>query len=247
MKILIVDDEALARKRMSRLIEDIGDHTVVGEAANGKEALMMSGEMAPDIVLLDIRMPEIDGLETALHLSKLPNPPAVIFTTAFSDHALAAFESHAVDYLLKPIRGDRLKAAIDKACTLNRAQLVELHDGENRQTGRSHLSVNVRGRVQLIAIKDIFYFQADQKYIKVRHSQGEVLIEDSLKALEEEFSSKFLRIHRNALVSLAYIEGIGKSTEGCHRITFRDIDDQLEISRRHLPAVRKMLKAGALA
>lgn len=242
MKILIVDDEPLARKRLARLLLEIGDCEVVGEAANGKQALLSISALNPDIVLLDISMPEMDGLEAALHLSKLPDPPAIIFVTAYSDHALAAFETRAVDYLLKPIRKDRLQRAIANARRLNRAQISNLKPLADQPQARSHISVNVRGNIQLIPISDIIYFQAEQKYIIVRYSTGQVLIDDSLKALEDEFGELFLRTHRGTLVAIAFIVGIVKDRIGRRYITMRNIDDRLEISRRHASSVRKCLK-----
>ena len=203
---------------------------------------MLSGELNPDIVLLDISMPEMDGLETALHLSKLPNPPAIIFTTAFGDHALAAFEAHAVDYLLKPIRIERLQKAIENAQRLNRVQLANLGQSTEAPDARSHISVNVRGNIHLIPVPDIIYFLADQKYVNVCHCKGEVLIEESLKSLEDEFGELFIRIHRKALVAIEYMEGIEKDESGYHCVSMRGTDAKLEISRRHLAAVRKKLK-----
>lgn len=243
MKILIVDDEPLARKRLERLLEEIGGCNIVGEAGTGSEALRRSSELNPDIVLLDIRMPEMDGLETAKQLARLPNPPAIVFVTAFSDHALSAFEAHAIDYLVKPIRKERLEQALAKAHTLNRAQLATLAKADAAPTGRSHLSVTLRGNMELIPIDDVFYFHADQKYVRVRSAHGEALIEDSLKQLEDEFPERFIRIHRNALVAVAHIAGIEKDKKGHRYIKLRLSDEKLEISRRLLPDLRRQLKS----
>ncbi len=243
MKILIVDDEPLARKRLERLLEEIGGCNVVGAAANGADALRRSSELNPDIVLLDVRMPEMDGIETARQLARLINPPAIVFVTAFSDHALSAFETHAVDYLVKPIRKERLQHALAKAHTLNRAQLATLAKADAAPTGRSHLSVTLRGNLELIPIDEVFYFHADQKYVRVRSARGEALIEDSLKQLEDEFPARFLRIHRNALVAVAHIAGIIKDHLGRCYLKLRHNEEQLEISRRLLPEVRRHLKS----
>ncbi|HEC19557.1 MAG TPA: response regulator transcription factor [Gammaproteobacteria bacterium] len=242
MKIIIVDDEPLARSRMQRLLQDIDGTEIVGEAKSGKEALLRSSVLHPDIVLLDIRMPEMDGLETALHLSHMKHPPAVIFTTAFSEHALAAFEANAVDYLLKPIRRERLEEALGKAQKINRAQLLELGKQEDAQRARSHISAYVGGNLQLVPSEKIFYFQAEQKYVSVRHPNGSLLIDDSLKSLEEEFAERFLRIHRNSLVALGYVEGLEKDSDGKYRIRLRGIDDKLEVSRRMVATTRRRLK-----
>ena len=241
MKILIVDDEKPARDRLSRMVGELGQHELVGEAVNGVEALGMSQSREPDIVLMDIRMPGMDGIEAARHISRLDEPPAVIFTTAFSDHALEAFETHAVDYLLKPVKQERLKAAIDAAIRPTRAQAARSGDALSGLEPRQHICARVRGSLVLVPIDNIFYFHAEQKYVTVRHREGEVLIEDALKALETEFGDRFFRIHRNALVSLEALGGMQSDNDG-HLVTFRDIDDKLEISRRHLPGVRKIIR-----
>ena len=254
MKVIIADDETLARQRLRSLLSEIEGIDIVGEAANGKQALLLSNDLAPDIILLDIRMPLMDGLEAARHLGTLENPPAVIFTTAYSDHALAAFETHAIDYLLKPIRKERLAHALDKASKLNRAQRhAVIHTGDHTlQTThriRTHISARTGEKIQLVAVPNIIYFQADHKYITVRFATpdqvGQVLIEESLKALEDEFGERFVRIHRNALVAHAHISGMIKSKEGHHEITLRGIPDQLEISRSHLSAVKKLITQNA--
>lgn len=241
MKILIVDDEKPARDRLARMVSEMPQHELVGQAVNGLEALGMTQAMEPDIVLLDIRMPGMDGIEAARHLAKLDQPPAVIFTTAFSDHALEAFETHAVDYLLKPVKQDRLQAAMDAAVRPTRAQAAKSGDLLSGLEPRQHICARVRGSLVLVPIEDIYYFHAEQKYVTVRHTEGEVLIEDALKSLEDEFGDRFYRIHRNALVGLTWIAGM-QSTDDGHRVTFRDIDDTLEVSRRHLPGVRKIIK-----
>ena len=241
MKILIVDDEKPARDRLARMVRDIESHELVGEAVNGLEALGLAQSLEPDIVLMDIRMPGMDGIEAARHISKLDAPPAVVFATAFSDHALEAFETHAVDYLLKPVKQERLQAAIDAAMRPTRAQVSKEDEVLSALEPRQHICARVRGSLVLVPIEDIFYFHAEQKYVTVRHTDGEVLIEDPLKSLETEFGDRFHRIHRNALVSLSRLAGMRSENDG-HQVTFRDIEDTLEISRRHLPGVRKIIK-----
>ena len=243
MKILIVDDEPLARKRLTRLVEEVGGNEIVAEASNGREALLRSSELNPDIVLLDVRMPEMDGIETAQQLARLANPPAVIFTTAFSEHALHAFDAQAIDYLVKPIRKERLEQALAKANRLNRAQLASLEQSNEKRKGRSHLSVTVRGNLEVIPIDDVIFFQADQKYVRVRTARMEALIEDSLKTLEDEFPETFLRIHRNALINVEFITGIEKDMLGRAFIKLSGTEEKLEISRRLLPDVRRYLKS----
>ncbi len=242
MKVLIVDDEPLARTRMDRLLEGMDDIEIVGEAKNGKEALLRSSVLNPDIVLLDIRMPGMSGLETASHLGNLKHPPAVIFTTAFSEHALAAFDANAVDYLLKPIRKERLEEALSKARKINRAQLIEIGKQDQASQTRTHISAYIGGNLQLVPSEQVFYFQAEQKYVVVRHLEGQLLIDDSLKSLEEEFDRNFMRIHRNSLVSIQHIEGLERDSSGKYQIYFRNIGDKLEVSRRTVASVRKRLK-----
>ena len=244
MKILIVDDEPLARSRLAALVEEIGGHQVVGQAANGVEAIQVSQQELADVVLLDVRMPGMDGLEAAQHLQRCSEPPAIIFTTAYDDHALAAFEAHAVDYLLKPVRRQRLEEALNNAKRRTRAQVAAIN--EEKSGPRTHICARVRDNLVLISIDDIYYFMADHKYITVRHKNGETLIEESLKALSDEFNSGFTRIHRNALVADTKIAGLSKNNEARQSIRFIEIDDSLEVSRRHLPAVRKKLRDARL-
>jgi len=241
MNVLIVDDEQLARQRLRHMVGEIGGHRVIGEAETGEQALQNAQHTNPDIILMDIRMPGMDGLQAADYISRMNNPPAIIFTTTYSDHALNAFETNAVDYLLKPIKQERLQKALDAARRVTRAQLDHLLEIENSDC-RQKICVKKRGELELIPIEDIVYFKADQKYVTLRTEDHEYLIEESLKSLETEFANRFLRIHRNALVSEAYVNGMSKNDAGHPCVIFRNIDDQLEISRRHLPDVRKRLK-----
>lgn len=243
MKILIVDDEAPARDRLKRLIADIG-HDVVGEASNGMEAVQLFNMRQPDIVLMDIRMPVMDGIEAAQHLSKHDSPPAVIFTTAYGDHALQAFDAHAVGYLLKPIRKESLSNTLETAQRPTRAQMSDAMSEARTEDefGRQHICVRQRGNLELIPIADICYFYAEHKYVTLRYSDGEVLIEESLVSLEKEFGDRFLRIHRNCLIAMDRLHGLEKVPDGTHKVTLIDCDDKLEVSRRHLSTVRKILR-----
>lgn len=241
MKVLVVDDERPARERLLSMLERIGGFEACGEASNGVEALTLTEREQPDIVLLDVRMPGMDGIEAARHLSQLDRPPAVIFATAYGEHALEAFETRAVGYLLKPVRLERLEDALKQATRPTRAQLARLMEEDN-PSARSHICARIRGRLELVPIEDVFYFQADQKYVTVRHQGGEVIIEDSLKSLEDEFAPRFLRIHRNALASTQHIAGMERSREGRFEVMFREVDDRLEVSRRHVAEVRRFLK-----
>lgn len=241
MKVLIVDDESPARDRLRELLSRLADYQVCAEASHGAEALRLAAGHTPDIVLLDIQMPGLNGLETARRLAESAQPPAIIFITAYDEYALAAFEAHAVAYLLKPIRVERLEHALTKASRLNRAQLASLVE-QPTPTGRTHIHARIGQRLERILLSDVFYFQADQKYVTVRHRQGQVLIEESLKVLEAELGNRALRVHRNALVMSAQIAGLEKSADGGYSLLFHAIPDRLEVSRRHLTAIRQFLR-----
>lgn len=244
MRVLIVDDEKLARDRLRELLNEIGGHTVVGEAMNGNEAVERTTGLNPDVLLMDIRMPGMDGLEAAMHLMGMENPPSVIFTTAYDQHALHAFEVNAVDYLLKPIRKDRLAGAMDKAHKLTLKQLRDINEAQDQPSARTHISVHLRGNIRLVPVQEILYFMADSKYVTVRTTTEEHLIEDSLVNLEKEFGEKmFLRIHRNALVATGFIKGIEKSPVGTWQVTLTGLDKKLDVSRRHAASVRRWARA----
>jgi len=242
VKILIVDDEPLARQRLRHLLKDQEDYEVIGEAVNGRDALEKAGQLEPDLLLMDIRMPGMDGIEAARHLDLMENPPAIIFTTAYNEYALEAFDVHAIGYLVKPVRAEKLQQAIASACRPALVQLTALDGEELASTNRNFISARVRGNIQLVPVSDIYYFHADHKYVVVRHKKGELLIEEPLKSLEEEFSDQFLRVHRNALVAKNYLAGFSKNKQGHWQVTFRGIEQSLEVSRRHTAQVRKVVK-----
>ncbi len=243
MKILIIDDEPLARERLKQIITELQLGEVVAEGSNGEQAVMLSQQYTPDVVLLDIRMPGMDGIEAAKHIMKLDEPPAIIFTTAYDEYALTAFDTHAVDYLLKPIRKERLQDALESAKRLTKVQIEKINLQEQDKQRRQHISARLGGELRLIDVKDILYLFAEHKYVTVRYSEGSVLIEESLRSLEEEFNDVFIRIHRNALVSLKSIAALDKLKDGGHQIKLHGIDETLEVSRRHLPIVRKIMKS----
>lgn len=241
MRILIVDDEQLARERLEHLLQEIGSpYEVVGQAADGEEAIKLCSSHEADLVLLDIQMPGMDGLEVAAHLMAQDPAPAVIFVTAYNEHALEAFERNAVDYLLKPVRPERLEAALNRAQALSRVQLQALD--ELQDSAEACVYSNFRGGVLRIPVAEIYYFRAEQKYVVARHTGGEALLEDSLKSLEQQLGDQFLRIHRNALAAKRYLNALEKRPDGSFQICLRGVDDRLEVSRRHLPEVRRWLK-----
>lgn len=242
MKILIVDDEAPARHRLAELVRDLG-HEVAGAATTGPEAVRQAEETSAEVVLLDIRLPGMDGIETARHLAALDTPPAVIFATAYDDYALAAFETAAVGYLLKPVRRERLAAALGRATRPTRAQLATLGP-DARARARSHVAARVGGRLCLIPLVDIRCFCADQKYVAVHHGTGVDLIDEPLKALEEEFEREFVRIHRGALIALGHVEAVRKDERGRLQVSLRGVDRPLTVSRRHTAGFRQRLRSG---
>ena len=242
MKVLVVDDETLARDRLVSMLQDLDDdYQVVGEAANGMQAIEQVLALQPEVLLLDIHMPGMNGLEVATHLTKHENAPAIIFTTAYDEHALAAFEAQAIAYLLKPIQAEQLAASLKKARQLRHGQLKEIQTRD--ESKRSHISVKLRGDLQLIPVASVQYFRADQKYIEMRHLGGTSLIEESLKTLEEEFSDTFIRVHRNALIAINAVTGIERDSLGRSYVLLAGCEERLDVSRRHVSVVRQLLKS----
>jgi len=245
LRVVIVDDEAPARSRIRDLLGECSGEialVVAGEAASGREALDLIAAEPADIVLLDIRMPEMDGIEAARHLQGLEHPPAIVFATAYDAYAIQAFELHAVDYLLKPIRLPRLKEALLRARhSPRRADALR----EIAEAPRAHLSAQERGRIHLIPVGEVIYLKADLKYVTVRTATREFLIEESLTRLEEEFGPRFLRVHRNCLVARAAIRGINRAeVEGESRweIVLDGAEERIAVSRRQQHVVREFLR-----
>ncbi|WP_019880832.1 MULTISPECIES: LytTR family DNA-binding domain-containing protein [unclassified Methylophilus] len=242
-RLLIVDDEPLARQRLRDLVGDVGGYEVAGEATNGVEAIGMLQEASVDIVLVDIRMPMMDGIELAQHLRGLPQPPKLIFTTAYDHYAVQAFELNAIDYLLKPIRSERLAAALAKAQPLQAAQSQALRP---LQETYDHLSIHERGKVLLVPISDVLYLRAELKYVTVRTRDKSYLLETSLSQLEQTYAAQFVRIHRNALVARAAISGFEKQRisegeeagETAWVVLIKGIPETLLVSRRHQSVIK---------
>lgn len=243
LKVLIADDEALARNRLKDLLDDIDNISVVGEAKNGKEAIDLATTLQPDLMLLDIRMPLMDGLEAAEHAQKLEPKPHVIFTTAYDAYAIRAFDLNAIDYLLKPIRLERLQAAIEKGLALQPQTQQTMEALKPLQKTRSHFSIHERGRVILVPIEDIIYCRAELKYITVRTSEKEHLLEGSLTHLESEFGEEFVRLHRNCLVAKTFIKGYEKRSDEKGDLQWhallRGVPDTVQVSRRQQHLIRK--------
>jgi two-component system response regulator AlgR len=248
MRVMVVDDEQPARDRLRQIIGDLDDYEFAGEAGNGEQAISMLTEARPDIVLLDIRMPGLNGIETAHHINTLENPPAVVFTTAYDEYAIDAFEARAIGYVLKPVRRSRLETALQHASKLASPALREVAEESDIAGPRKHVCARVQNQLILIPLTDIELFQADQKYVAVHYDEGQHLIDESLKSLEEEFKDSFVRIHRGALVAVDKIATLEKIGDGKTCVVLRsgsqDEDKQLIISRRHLAEVRRRLKGG---
>lgn len=243
LRIAITDDEQPARSRLKDLLQDVSGTLpieLVGEAENGRELLELLEREPADVVLLDIRMPEMDGIEVAQHLQKLEDPPHVIFTTAYDDYALKAFELHAVDYLVKPIRLRRLHDALVRVRSITRLSLDVLQNISPEPRG--HLSVQEREKVALIPVSDILFLRAELKYVTIRTAQAEHLLEESLARLEQEFGDRFVRIHRNCLVSREHIEAFerepGESGEPRWVVRIRGLDERLSVSRRQQHVIK---------
>lgn len=245
LRVVIVDDEAPARSRMRDLLAECDQASplvIEGEAASGREALDLLSSRRADVVLLDIRMPEMDGIELARHLQKLESPPAVIFTTAYDVYAIRAFEVHAVDYLLKPIRVSRLREALARVSSAplpGPAVLRELQSG-----ARAFLSAQERGKIHLIPVNDVVYLKAELKYVTVYAAQHEYLIEESLTALEHEYAALFVRVHRNCLVARKAVRGFERDGsdggEGHWVVLLEGCDEKIAVSRRQQHIVREL-------
>ena len=243
LSVMIVDDETPARTRLRDLLADIAGelpNVVVAEASNGVMAIAAIDGLAVDVALVDIRMPEMDGIELARHLAQLDQPPALIFVTAYDSHAVEAFEVNAIDYLVKPVRAQRLVAALRRARQSRPPApqvLAQLSPG-----ARSHLSCHERGRLLLISLADIVYLRADLKYVTARTAAREYLLDESLTHLEEEFATRFIRLHRSVLVARDAIVGFERSTtddaEAQWQALLRGIAERLPVSRRQWPLVK---------
>lgn len=258
LRLLIVDDEAPARARLKDLLADISaelPNIVVGEAADGVEALeflahatdsTIPGTAPVDVLLVDIRMPRLDGIGLVQHLAGRKASPAVIFTTAYDQYAVRAFDLNAIDYLLKPVRAPRLLAALSKL----RQQPRALPDAAALRSlapqGRAHLHSIERGRILLVPLADILFLRAELKYVTAQTRARQFLIEESLTHLEEEFGERFIRLHRNCLAARSAILGVERESaadgETRWTVLLRDVAEKLPVSRRQWPLIKALLK-----
>uniref|UniRef100_UPI002FCCD53A LytR/AlgR family response regulator transcription factor n=1 Tax=Parendozoicomonas callyspongiae TaxID=2942213 RepID=UPI002FCCD53A len=241
MKVLICDDEPLARERLKTMLDKTGGiETVEDTAANGTQALELIEKNQPDIVLLDIQMPGMDGLTCAQKIADMETPPAVIFCTAYNQHALDAFKAQAVGYLLKPIRQSELAKSLKQAQRLTQSQITALN--ARNHSNEEHVVARTRQGVELIPASDITLFQADQKYVTVSYPKGEVLIDEPLKSLQERLGDSFVRIHRNALVARKAIESMSQSDDGFYVLNIKGLNEPVTVSRRHVSSVRRVIQ-----
>lgn len=250
LRILLVDDEAPARTRLRNLLSDLGGelpNRIVGEAADGVEALELQTTVPADVVLVDIRMPRMDGIELAQHLARLPQPPAVVFVTAYDQYAVKAFELAAIDYLLKPVKAARLAEALKKARRIapDAPALREL-----APQGRRHLRCLERSKMLLVPVADVLYFKAELKYVTARTREREYVLEESLAQLEEEYAQRYLRIHRNCIVARDAIAGVAREKDPVEAdgephwmLLLHGVDERLQVSRRQWPQVKEIIGA----
>ena len=239
--VLIVDDEPPARSRLRQLVTDLEGFRVVGEAGHGEEALTLCNSLQPDVMLLDIRMPGVDGLQVASQLAGWERRPAIIFTTAYDEYAIQAFEAQAVGYLLKPVRRERLQQTLEHAARVGRAQLLRIPGSEPR----THICVQRTRGLQMIPVGEILCFQADQKYVTAHYAGGEALLDEPLKDLEDEFGERFLRIHRNALIAVAWLDSLDQDDNGAWQVRLKADFQPLPVSRRHVGDVKRRLRNGS--
>jgi len=241
LKVLVVDDEPLARARLQTLLEALEQVIVVGQASDGYQALHACMQYQPDVVLLDISMPGMDGMETAQNISQLYPRPLVVFCTAYDQHALSAFEAQALDYLVKPVRAERLVAALARARTFiaGRKAIISSDEENQQNTASLFLPARLGTTIRLIPLESIFYFHAGEKYVTVHHSRGEELIEQSLRSLEEQWGDYFIRIHRNCLVARAHFVALRRDLGGKIVAVVQGASEPLIVSRRCLSALKK--------
>jgi two-component system response regulator AlgR len=239
MRVLVVDDEPLARRRLCHMVRELGGHEVIGEATDGNGALAESQRLMPEVVLIDVRMPARDGLAVCEDLQRLAVPPVVVFVTAFANHAVAAFERDAVDYLLKPVRRERLAEALARA---ERRWLARQGPGLAATGEMRYLSSTLRGVLRRVPLTDVRYLQADNKYVTAHWPGGELLIEQSLRTLESEYADLLLRIHRHTLVGIRHVSAVTRDDEGNSWLHLCDMPIPLPVSRRLVAEVKRRLR-----
>lgn len=239
MNILVVDDEPLARERLVRLLQRVRPEARVATADSGEAALKQLAASVPDLVLLDIQMPGLDGLGVARRLGEMAQPPAVVFCTAHDEHALEALQQQAAGYLLKPVREAELSRALSQAGRVNRAQLASLASGQGG--ARRQLASHGHRGLETLAVAEVCCFLAEQKYVMAVAPGRELLLQETLRELEEEFGEAFLRVHRNALVAVAHVRRLRRNPDGTWTVELEGVSVEPQVSRRHLAQVKARL------
>jgi two-component system response regulator AlgR len=253
LRVFIADDEAPARARRKELLAANRAEvptTLAGEASNGFEVIERLPGSAAQLLLLDIQMPGMGGIELARHLGGLEHPPAIVFVTAHDRHAVEAFELNALDYLMKPVRAERLAAALKRAAAAGPAGRERL--AQAAAGAREFFSVAERNRIALIPVAEVLFLKAELKYVTLRTRAGEHLIEEPLVAIEREFADRFVRVHRNCLVARAAIRGFERSKGGAGggeeephwNVVLEGVAERLPVSRRQWSAVKAVLPEG---
>ena len=252
MNILVVDDEALARERLLRLVHKLRPEARCWQAVSGEQALALVQEHSPDLILLDIRMPGMDGIELAASLEALEQPPAVIFCTAYDEYALQALQHQAAAYLLKPVREAELERALATAGRINRVQLASLtaitdwqdHGDDTPPGERGQLVSQTHRGVETMPVAEVRCLLAQQKYVTACSPSAELIIPETLKELEREFGERFLRVHRNALVARAHVLRLQREDDGVWYVMLEGVEQRPAVSRRHLAEVKQSLVEG---
>jgi two-component system response regulator AlgR len=249
LRVLLVDDEELARVRLRGLVEECRDPrcSVVGEAANATQALVWLQSQECDLLLLDVHMPGRDGTQLAAELRQRLQPPAIVFVTAHAEHALKAFDLEAVDYLTKPVRRERLQAALQRVA-------ARLALPRTAATAEPVVVVSDRGRVVRVPVSEVLYLKAELKYVTLRTAEHTYVLDDALSELEQRLGDRFIRVHRNALVAKRAVRALerraiaGGDDEGGESWAVRvaPVDEWLAVSRRQATAVREALVAAGL-
>ena len=243
LKVLIVDDESHARSRLRTLLAECTDPRadVVGEAANAVQAVEQIQRTRCDLLLLDVRMPGVDGVQLAGRLREMGTPPAIVFVTAYAEHAVEAFDLEAIDYLTKPVRRERLQQALQK---VQRARSAS-ETGADTGSGTEHLIIQERGRSERVALSEVVYLKAELKYITVRTADKEHIFDGALNDLEQRYPHLFVRVHRNALVARRAVRAVEKHNDPVEgegwTVRLDGVDERLAVSRRQLAAVREAL------
>lgn len=233
MRILIVDDEPLARARLRRLIAEFDNYQCIGEAGTAQQALALLESLQPDVLLLDIAMPQQDGISLGKQIMAQPTPPAIIYVTAHPEYALEAYQASPADYLLKPVSAQRLQEALHRVGLQTRAHLEKRH----QETKITFMQAGIKRQIPM---KEILFFSAEDKYVRMVYLQGEVLLEQSLTQLEQLQPELFIRIHRQSLVNLLYIQRF-YLTDGQHWLALQHCDEKLKVSRRAVSLVKSAL------